>query len=130
MLPPTVLDDVGPTCWPCLHGPLCIRKGVPGLTIAYLFPNMVSSCYTRLKILARSCKILHDLGRSWQGLGRTLILARSCQDITNILPRLFNLGILAKILPRLSEILVKILPRSFVIFLHTYFLLGCIFQPS
>jgi hypothetical protein len=45
MLPPTVLDDVGPTCWPCLHGPLCIRKGVPGLTIAYLFPNMVSSCY-------------------------------------------------------------------------------------
>jgi hypothetical protein len=35
----------------------------------------------RLKILARSCKILHDLGRSWQGLGKTLILARSCQDI-------------------------------------------------
>ncbi|CAB4014187.1 Hypothetical predicted protein [Paramuricea clavata] len=64
-------------------------------------------------------KILHDLGRSWQGLGKTLILARSCQDITNILPRLFNLVILAKILPRLSEILVKILPRSFMIFRHT-----------
>jgi hypothetical protein len=39
-------------------------------------------------------KILHDLGRSWQGqgLGKPLILARSCQDITNTLPRLFNLA--------------------------------------
>ena len=66
-------------------------------------------------------KILHDLGRSWQGqgLGKPLILARSCQDITNILPRLFNL---AKILPRLSEILAKIFQSEVSCCLHMYFL--------
>ena len=39
------------------------------------------------RILARSCKILDDLERSCQDLANMLILARSWQDVVNILPR-------------------------------------------
>ena len=70
--------------------------------------------YPRLRILARSCKILHDLERSCQDLANMLILARSRQDVVMILPRFW---ILARFFQNTSKFLARLKRDNLVIFL-------------
>jgi hypothetical protein len=60
-----------------LHGPLCIRKGVPGLTITYLFPNMVSSCYFTSDSFDKTNRDLY-YKMKYNNVGRPIIIGFNC----------------------------------------------------